>query len=266
MSIMVGIYSFRGERGTQWNLMFALIYGYPVRCGRMMLLADWMGQDLLGNARSVDDERRFVLSQALARADRQKALSWIDQEAMRAASREGASIGSMLRFLVDAAGIIEAANAQRRACTSFEETLVAVRKLNWHADTFLNPDRYCKAAATFLGGRLDGAIERGLKDSRRVIYRIREEVDKKYAEPLSVRQFADRYYLREEYISKLFKQEFQINFVAYLTGMRMKKAMELILNTDIQLTDIPAIVGYVNPEYFFRVFKKTYGHPPSYYR
>lgn len=58
----------------------------------------------------------------------------------------------------------------------------------------------------------------------------------------------------------------QVSFIAYLTDIRMKKAVELLDKTDDKSYMIAEKVGYSDPNYFSHVFKKHYGVSPQKYR
>ncbi len=68
------------------------------------------------------------------------------------------------------------------------------------------------------------------------------------------------------YFSTLFKKETGLGFVAYLTKLRLEKALEYLNTTDDKTYLISERVGYLDPNYFSYVFKKQYGMSPSKYR
>ena len=68
------------------------------------------------------------------------------------------------------------------------------------------------------------------------------------------------------YFSKLFKQCFQRNFITYLTDVRIQAAGGLLQNTDLTIREIGENVGYKDPNYFPKVFRKVVGVSPSEYR
>lgn len=68
------------------------------------------------------------------------------------------------------------------------------------------------------------------------------------------------------YFSKLFKEETGEGFVEYLTRLRIEKAKELLLGTDMPMKEICQEVGYPDPNYFSRIFKKNYGVTPTEYK
>ena len=68
------------------------------------------------------------------------------------------------------------------------------------------------------------------------------------------------------YFSKLFKQKFQLNFVDYLTKVRIGKAREMLEQGETSVKEVSSRVGYSEPNYFARGFRKKTGMPPSVYQ
>jgi AraC-like DNA-binding protein len=66
-------------------------------------------------------------------------------------------------------------------------------------------------------------------------------------------------------LSKAFKQVTGLNFIDYLTGIRMEKAKELLRDTELKISDVAEQVGY-QQSYFNRAFKKYEGVTPSQFR
>lgn len=83
---------------------------------------------------------------------------------------------------------------------------------------------------------------------------------------ISLNDVADYVNLSAYYLSKLFKKELGVNFIDYITFYRMKKAKELLKDTDIPIINIAIELGYSEPNYFSKVFKKSFGITPSQYR
>ena len=59
------------------------------------------------------------------------------------------------------------------------------------------------------------------------------------------------------YFSTLFKKEIGMSFSEYVNILRIKKAKELMDNSDMLLNEIAEYVGYSNYIYFTQVFKKN---------
>ncbi len=65
---------------------------------------------------------------------------------------------------------------------------------------------------------------------------------------------------------RLFKQVFRETPRRYLMSKRLEKAKQLLLNTDMTITDITLEVGFESVNYFSRLFKKTFGTSPTEFR
>ena len=72
--------------------------------------------------------------------------------------------------------------------------------------------------------------------------------------------------INSSYFSMLFKKSFGVNFVDYLTELRINAARELLADPFLTAAEIANMVGYESPNYFTRVFKKTTGMTPTEYR
>ncbi|NBD23538.1 response regulator [Paenibacillus glycinis] len=68
------------------------------------------------------------------------------------------------------------------------------------------------------------------------------------------------------YASKLFKAHCGMNYIDYLTECRMETAKLLMRETEKSLKEITYDIGYHDPNYFSRVFKKIVGTSPTDYR
>jgi AraC family transcriptional regulator, arabinose operon regulatory protein len=68
------------------------------------------------------------------------------------------------------------------------------------------------------------------------------------------------------YYSKLFKARSSQSPMAYFIQLKIRKACELLDRTELPVRDIAARVGYDDPYYFSRIFKKVQGRSPARYR
>ena len=96
---------------------------------------------------------------------------------------------------------------------------------------------------------------------------IRQIIHDHYASPdFSISTLADTFHVSIAYISYLFKKKFGQNFSDYLWTIRLEKAKELLMNTDMSIDHISISVGYVNTSSFRRKFKQETGFTPSSFR
>lgn len=100
-----------------------------------------------------------------------------------------------------------------------------------------------------------------------VIVKAKRYMSEHYEDPnLSLTEVAGYVELNEKYFTNRFTKETGETFSAYLTGLRMQKARELLKTTTFKIYEISEMVGYHNVEHFNRMFKKLNGISPAQYR
>jgi len=87
-----------------------------------------------------------------------------------------------------------------------------------------------------------------------------------YQEDISLESVAEKFNLSSGYLSIFFKEKTQTNFLYYLNELRINKAKELLLQTNIKVQDVGEQVGFQNANSFIRLFKKFTGIPPGEFR
>ena len=92
-----------------------------------------------------------------------------------------------------------------------------------------------------------------------------EYVRENYAQKLSIKMLADRFYMNPTYLCELFRRKTGHTFNEYVTSLRMQRAAERIREGVDSLQEIADQVGYNDYFYFSKAFKKYYALSPSEY-
>lgn len=87
-----------------------------------------------------------------------------------------------------------------------------------------------------------------------------------YNDNINIEEFAQSRNMSVSWFLRNFKQTTKLSPMQYILNIRMNNAVSLLETTEYNVTEISAIVGYDNPLYFSRVFKKMKGVSPSDYR
>jgi AraC-like DNA-binding protein len=87
-----------------------------------------------------------------------------------------------------------------------------------------------------------------------------------YKERLTVGKIAKRFYLSSYHFSRLFKKETSFSLIEYLVRIRIQESAKLLLTTNRAVKEIAYEVGFQDPYYFSKVFKKVYKSTPTQYR
>lgn len=115
---------------------------------------------------------------------------------------------------------------------------------------------------------INGAISQERDNTtRNIINKAKQYIMDNYQNPdLSVEMICRQLHMSPAYFSTMFKKETGQAYIAYLTEIRLNKAVELLNTTDDKTYIIAAKVGYQEQNYFSYVFKKRFGISPTKYR
>jgi len=106
------------------------------------------------------------------------------------------------------------------------------------------------------GRRDDSAVHREAM-------RLRELIQAWAFEQTSLERIYQELDLSSAHAETLFRRAFGITPVTYRTQLRLRQARELLVSTQMNVSEVAYEVGYTDPLYFSRVFRKTYGLSPS---
>lgn len=94
----------------------------------------------------------------------------------------------------------------------------------------------------------------------------REYIDRHYKENIKLADIAKSVHANTYYISHLFRSEIGLSPMKYVILRRMGEAQNLLINTQLTITEIATRVGYNNSNYFQNAFKSATGITPGDYR
>lgn len=91
-------------------------------------------------------------------------------------------------------------------------------------------------------------------------------IEERYNENLSLDEISHAISVSKNYFCYLFKREVGMSLWNYLTTVRLRYAKKLLEETDLKAYEIAFLVGYDNPSYFSKVFKRQEQMTPNEYR
>ncbi len=109
------------------------------------------------------------------------------------------------------------------------------------------------------------AAPQDLSDLAR-LRRVRDRIDREYAQPLDVEALARDAYMSPGHFSRQFRRAFGESPYSYLMTRRIERAMALLRRGDLSVTETCFAVGCSSLGTFSSRFTELVGVPPSVYR
>jgi AraC-like DNA-binding protein len=98
------------------------------------------------------------------------------------------------------------------------------------------------------------------------IWKARKFIHEHFDGELSLTKVAISVNIHPNYLSEKFKQVTGVKFVVYIAHLRIDKALTLLQDPALRVSEIAFAVGFQSLSQFNRVFKKLLGKSPSAYR
>lgn len=83
---------------------------------------------------------------------------------------------------------------------------------------------------------------------------------------ISIMQLSNEFHFQEDYFNRLLKSQTGLTYTEYLQSLRLKKAEDMLINTDHTIDTISHEVGYQNKGYFYKIFTDKYKITPAQFR
>ena len=116
-------------------------------------------------------------------------------------------------------------------------------------------------------------VDRQQHEQKKVTGNVQEQIERaaayfneNYNTKISIDDYAESLHISTNWFIHNFKQYAGMSPAQYILSLRMVNAQSLLERTTYNIKEISEIVGYENPLYFSRVFKKEIGKSPAQYR
>ncbi|NBD24145.1 response regulator transcription factor [Paenibacillus glycinis] len=115
----------------------------------------------------------------------------------------------------------------------------------------------CEVQAAYLLSKQQGKTE---------FDNVMDYINGHFHKELSMHDLASGLHMSESHFSRIFKKKIGKNFLEYITDLRMEKARDMLLHSDLRVYEVSLAVGYQDARYFSQLFRKVTGETPSDYR
>jgi len=113
---------------------------------------------------------------------------------------------------------------------------------------------------------IDALNERLLSKDEYAIQKTKDYIENNYQSNLRLTEISERLGLHPNYLSSLYSSKSGETFSDHLRKVRIKKAVELMTNTNLKIYEIACRVGYSDSTQFYRAFKQAMGVSPGEYK
>ena len=118
-----------------------------------------------------------------------------------------------------------------------------------------------------LGGGAEGGKEKsGETERSQLIKNVITYINEHYQEDIRLSSLARQVWVSPSYLSRQFKSKVGVNIIQFITQRRLQAAQRLLITSDLNIGEISSRLGFKSGNYFYTVFKKSYGISPREYR
>lgn len=148
-----------------------------------------------------------------------------------------------------------------------EDTFLYIRKK--YKEKMVNCNSYSCIEQIFLQFSeevvdiLRGAL---LKGKNSLIQKVNQYIKNNYNQDITLNLLARIFYISPNYLSTIFNEKNNMSLNDYINKVRVEKAKEYLLETDMKISEIGKRVGYSQLSYFGSVFKKNENCTPNQWR
>lgn len=111
-----------------------------------------------------------------------------------------------------------------------------------------------------------GDIKNFSKATNENLERVLSLMYQDYNKPIDIKKYAKICCVSEDHFIRIFKVYTGLPPYNYQLKIRINRAIEMLENTPVTISQCAEIVGFHDSAYFSKIFKRFTGHSPSYYK
>lgn len=153
---------------------------------------------------------------------------------------------------------------RKRFESVFEKMIYAY--YNKHTRGEMLCDGYMHVMTALINESLSLTNDTGKKNNAPELEKVLSYMHIYFNNPIDIKKYADMCHQSEDRFIRNFKKQMGYTPYHYQLKVRIEKAVEMLENTGVNVSECAEATGFSDNAYFSRIFKKFTGHPPSYYK
>ncbi len=117
-----------------------------------------------------------------------------------------------------------------------------------------------------LNGINELMLKENVPEKRNLVEDVKKYIHHNFNREISLNDISEKFFINPYYFSQLFKKKTGMNYQAYVTQVRINRAKKLLEETELNLGEICAMVGYTDSNHFNRMFERQEGMSPAEYK
>lgn len=102
--------------------------------------------------------------------------------------------------------------------------------------------------------------------STMIVMEAKKYIDANYMNDISIENLAERFNISTNHFNRIFKQVYDIACKEYLITVRVEAAKQYLNSPLLTVREVGSMIGYPDPNYFTKVFRRRVGMTPTEYR
>lgn len=162
-------------------------------------------------------------------------------------------------------------NAMTIIITSYDDFIFTQAAIRLKVTDYLlkpvKPDELIESIKRGISTKnLQGNQETAKECNNTLIQEAIRFIENNFDQDINLEAVAGYVHLNTQYFCRYFKSQTGINFTDYLSSLKIKKAKEMLIHTNKNITEISMSLGYGDSSYFSKVFFKAVGMTPNKFR
>jgi len=177
---------------------------------------------------------------------------------------EGHLFEQFMDFIgVNSANLILNISNQTAFIDEFEQ-LLTTRNQSYQLSSFILASNIIKKMFALFTVNSPSKLEQLKQDFN--LSKVTSFMEENISQKINLQQIADSLELSKFYFAKQFLQHTGVSPIRYFLELKIKHACKLLDESNISVKDVALQIGYDDPYYFSRLFKKIMGLSPTQYR